>query len=200
MTEVPTPPPEFPPVPYERIAAYTASLRGIPPMHNVAMLWSGGRRVGTEKDVALIDGRDGLSVVLKASLTGSALATMVDLLADHLDIATTGSPYWRDDPFYYFSSEESIASFREDYPQDSIDDVDAPMNRLYPVFLHRKSGNEERSDLVLFFSPRRKEKYEGRDYYNYLSFRFFDPNPVIAQFVARLALLGFPPPRIESSE
>lgn len=48
MAETPTPPPELPPVSYERIAAYADTLRGLLPTRELTALWCGEKRLRTE--------------------------------------------------------------------------------------------------------------------------------------------------------
>lgn len=195
MSEAQKPQPEFPEVPYKKFGRYLESIRGEDLALKVVSVWSGRQKVKVGEDLKNIDPTSGLKIILRNSVLEDRLVIMQDEIMTHLNLAATGLPSGEENSLFYFSNKYLISYFKEDYPDIDIKENNPPLNRVYVISLMRESGKEKQEELSFFFKPEAVENNDGRNVFNYLNFEFVDKNPELVQFVAGLALFGFPIPR-----
>lgn len=198
MAETPSSPPELPPVPYERLAAYADTLRGLVPTCELVALWCGEKRLRTGEDVATIEHAAPLEVIPGRFVSGAELSGIAQNLQRHLNLATTGEEEGVEDAgaFFYLAGRYTVATFNEAFPAFALEpSSDRRLNHVDVVHLFRKEKDMERDELVVAFRPEgHATRWRGRTSYSRFSVHFFDQRPAIAQFVATYALLGFPAP------
>lgn len=189
MAETPTPLPEFPPVPYERIDAYQKVLATNP----VLVIKIGEQRIrtGVAPDLSFIAGGEETSLLLSRQISAERVNVIVDNLLSHLNLATTGE---RDgtDSFYYAHSTYAVDYFNKDFPSFQITpNKDARLNRIEVITMNRDREGVLHTEPVFYLQ---REGIVGDSAYNLASFRFFDRHPALTRFVAAYAYLGFPSP------